>query len=84
MSDHPVNPDVERDRKLFARLGLKPEQRPADVTMGETMPVGVRATAGAATAGVIKTDTATAGARAATRLSEAAVIAASAVAVAST
>ena len=23
------NPDVERDRKLFARLGLKPEQRPA-------------------------------------------------------
>jgi biotin synthase len=26
------NPDVERDRQLFARLGLKPEQRPAQVT----------------------------------------------------
>ena len=25
------NPDVERDRQLFARLGLKPEQRPAEV-----------------------------------------------------
>jgi biotin synthase len=25
------NPDVERDRQLFARLGLKPEQRPAQV-----------------------------------------------------
>jgi biotin synthase len=24
------NPDVERDRHLFARLGLKPEQRPAE------------------------------------------------------
>ena len=26
------NPDVERDRKLFARLGLKPEQRPVETT----------------------------------------------------
>ena len=25
------NPDVERDRQLFARLGVKPEQRPADL-----------------------------------------------------
>jgi biotin synthase len=25
------NPDVERDRQLFARLGLQPEQRPAEV-----------------------------------------------------
>src|SRR6201986_1647231 len=24
------NPDVERDRQLFARLGIQPEQRPAD------------------------------------------------------
>jgi biotin synthase len=24
------NPDIERDRELFARLGLKPEQRPAE------------------------------------------------------
>jgi len=24
------NPDVERDRQLFARLGLKPEQRPVE------------------------------------------------------
>ncbi len=25
------NPDVERDRQLFARLGLKPEERPAEL-----------------------------------------------------
>jgi biotin synthase len=29
------NPDVERDRQLFARLGLKPEQRPAGLATAE-------------------------------------------------
>jgi biotin synthase len=29
------NPDVERDRKLFARLGLKPEQRPAQAAAAD-------------------------------------------------
>lgn len=30
------NPDVERDRQLFARLGLKPEERPTElVTLGQ-------------------------------------------------
>jgi biotin synthase len=29
------NPDVERDRQLFARLGLKPEQRPAQAASHE-------------------------------------------------
>ena len=44
------NPDVERDRRLFARLGLKPEQRPAN--LAETADVGTRAAAHAADATV--------------------------------
>jgi biotin synthase len=32
------NPDVARDRQLFARLGLKPEERPAElVTMEQSL-----------------------------------------------
>jgi biotin synthase len=33
------NPDVERDRKLFARLGLRPEQRPAEAAPAATMTI---------------------------------------------
>jgi biotin synthase len=33
------NPDVERDRQLFARLGLKPEQRPVEVDPSTLAPV---------------------------------------------
>jgi biotin synthase len=69
------NPDVERDRKLFTRLGLKPEQRPAEAT-ADTATAGARAGAQAFDAG------------AAARSSEAAVtsaaIAVAAVAVATT
>jgi biotin synthase len=31
------NPDVERDRHLFARLGLKPERRPAEFDMSAVL-----------------------------------------------
>jgi biotin synthase len=41
------NPDVERDRELFTRLGLKPEQRPAENTAGVTT-AGARAAEAAA------------------------------------
>ncbi len=34
------NPDVERDRQLFARLGLKPEQLPAEFAATEGCGVG--------------------------------------------
>jgi len=34
------NPDVERDRQLFARLGLKPEQRPAELSAAGQNPAG--------------------------------------------
>ena len=34
------NPDVERDRRLFTRLGLKPEQLPTEFTATESCGVG--------------------------------------------
>jgi biotin synthase len=34
------NPDVERDRQLFARLGLKPEQRSAELAAAGQNPAG--------------------------------------------
>jgi biotin synthase len=34
------NPDVERDQRLFARLGLKPEQRPVELAAGEQSQAG--------------------------------------------
>jgi biotin synthase len=78
------NPDVERDRKLFTRLGLKPEQRPAEPTADATT-AGARAAAQAAGA---RAAAQAADAGAAARSSEAAVtaaaIAVAAVAVAST
>jgi biotin synthase len=43
------NPDVERDRQLFARLGLKPEQRPAELMTPEQGSARVGAQAGCGT-----------------------------------
>jgi biotin synthase len=37
------NPDVERDRQLFARLGVKPEQRPAAEEQAVRAPVNTQA-----------------------------------------
>ena len=37
------NPDVERDRQLFARLGVKPEQRPAAEELAARTPVNTQA-----------------------------------------
>ena len=37
------NPDVERDRQLFARLGVKPEQRPAAEEPAVRTPVNAQA-----------------------------------------
>jgi biotin synthase len=44
------NPDVERDRKLFARLGLKPEQRPAEAPDAPAANAGARSSEAAVTA----------------------------------